>query len=249
MLIKQMNINVDISGNGENAIIFLHGWGQNNQTFSQIIKYFQENYKIYNIDLPGFGLSDKPAYPFSTSDYARILKEIIVYYKIEKPIIIGHSFGGRVAIKYTALYNGVKKLVLVNSAGIVNKKKLTYYIKVYTYKFLKKCFSLPLLKKYKEKVLSYFGSSDYRKADEKMKQTLVKVVNEDLRDLLELITCPTLLIWGENDNITPLSDAYIMQKHLLNSGIVKIKNAGHFSYLDNPQLFISVLDVFLNEDK
>ena len=178
MLIRQMNINVEKQGKG-NSVILLHGWGQSTKAMSIINNHLCSSFTVYNIDLPGFGLSDKPISPFSTLDYANILKDIIDYYSINNPIIIGHSFGGRVAIKYTSIYDNVDKLILIDSAGIVNKKKLTYYIKIYSYKLLKKIFSLPILKKYKDKVLKNFGSTDYKNACEVMKKTLVKVVNED----------------------------------------------------------------------
>src|SRR5690554_4250014 len=173
-----MKINVEKSGTGKSNIILLHGWGQSIKTFKQVNIHLQSFFTVYNIDLPGFGLSDKPTYAFDTLDYANTLKDIIDNYLIDNPIIIGHSFGGRVAIKYTAIYQNVRKLVLVNSAGIVNRKKIKYYFKVYAYKILKKCFSLPILKQYKEKVLKNFGSNDYKNADEIMKKILVKVVNE-----------------------------------------------------------------------
>ncbi len=246
--LNQMNINVEINGEGNTNIILLHGWGQSTKAFSAVISHLADKYKTYAIDLPGFGLSDKPSYPFSTTDYASIIRNVIEYFQIKSPVIIGHSFGGRVAIKYTALYNNVKKLVLVDSAGIVHKKPLIYYIKVYSYKILKRIFSLPILRKYKNKVLSKFGSTDYKNADTLMKQTLVKVVNEDLRVDMKNIKCPTLLVWGTDDYATPIGDAYIMKEHLLDAGIVKITNAGHFSYLDNLPLFLSVIDVFLRED-
>ncbi|QVK17801.1 alpha/beta hydrolase [Mycoplasmatota bacterium] len=245
--INQIKINVEISGQGDMNILLLHGWGQSTKAFTEISQHLATSFTVYNIDLPGFGLSEKPPYPYNTKDYADIIKGIVDYYQLDNLIIIGHSFGGRIAIKYTTMYNHVEKLVLIDSAGIVHKKKLNYYLKVYTYKLLKKCFSIPFLKKYKQKLLGRFGSSDYKNADNFMKQILVKVVNEDLRHEMNKIICPTLLIWGTEDNETPIEDAYIMKKMLGDAGIVKIENAGHFSYLENRYLFLSVLDVFLKE--
>lgn len=243
--INQININVEVSGSGDTNIFLLHGWGQSTKAFREVCQHLATSFTVYNIDLPGFGLSEKPLYVYDTNDYADIIKGLVDYYQLEKLIIIGHSFGGRVAIKYTSRYNHVNKLILVDSAGIVHKKKMSFYLKVYTFKLLKKCFSLPLLKKYKQKVLNHFGSNDYKNADSMMKQILVKVVNEDLRDEMNNISCPTLLVWGTDDVVTPISDAYIMKEKLKDAGIVKIENAGHFSYLQNKYLFLSVLDAFL----
>lgn len=247
--VKGINVYVDKSGEGKQAVLLLHGWGQSSHSFQEVRTFLEKSFTVYSVDLPGFGLSDKPNYPFNTADYAEVLKGTIDELGIQTPIIIGHSFGGRVAIKYTSLFNEVKKLVLVDSAGIVHRKPLSYHVKVYTFKFLRRFFSLPLLKKYKDRVLSKFGSNDYKQADDLMKQVLVRVVNEDLRNDLPKIKCPTLLVWGTNDYVTPLKDAYIMRELIPDAGVVEIKGGGHFSYLDNLPYFLRVLAVFFNEDK
>lgn len=245
IMINNLKINVENSGVIGKNIILLHGWGQNTKAFKSVVPHLKTKFNVYNIDLPGFGLSDKPNYPFDTGDYSNILKKIIDKYNITDPIIIGHSFGGRVAIKYTSKDNNVLKLVLVDSSGIVHKKKFKFYFKVYTFKILKSLFKFKFMKKYKERLLNKFGSNDYKNADEMMKKVLVKVVNEDLRKDLVNIKCPTLLIWGMNDTTTPINDAYIMNEHLQDSGVVEISNAGHFSYLDDLRYFLLVLDEFL----
>jgi len=247
--VNEIKINVEVSGEGNTSIILLHGWGQSTKVFDAVSTYLSTKFTVYNVDLPGFGLSDKPTYPYDTSDYAQVIKCIVDYYHLEYIIIIGHSLGGRIAIKYAANFNQVKKLVLIDSAGIVHKKKMSYYIKIYSFKLLKKLFSLPILKKYKHKALNRFGSSDYKNADPMMKQILVKLVNEDLRQEMKKISCPTLLVWGTEDYVTPIIDAYIMKEHLKDSGLVKIEGAGHFSYLENMHLFLSVLNVFLKDDQ
>ncbi len=244
-----LKLNVEMSGEGKTHVVLLHGWGQSTKAFETVSNHLSKSFKVFNLDLPGFGRSEKPPYPYGTKEYAETLKTIIEEYNIIDPIIIGHSFGGRVAIQYASNNHQVKKLVLIDSAGIVHKKALKYYVKIYLFKILKNVFKLPVLKNYRNRVLSKFGSTDYKNADEFMRKTLVKVVNEDLKDELARITCPTLLIWGTNDEVTPIQDAYIMNELLKDSGIVKIEKAGHFSYLENMSLFLSVLDVFFKEDQ
>ena len=249
VMVQGLKINVSVKGDGKTPVILLHGWGQSMDSMQIIGDFLQRDFTVYNIDLPGFGLSDKPEFPFNTKDYADILYDIIKHFGIMHPIIVGHSFGGKIAIKYASLYDGVNKLVLVDSSGIVKRKKAAYYIKVYTYKIVKRLFSLPGLKKYRSKVLNKFGSSDYKNAEGVMKNTLVKVVKEDLRNDLPKIFCPVLLVWGRSDKVTPISSAYIMQKLLRDAGIVIIEGGGHFSYLDNTPLFLRVLDNFFQNDK
>ncbi len=246
--IKNLKINIKKYGDGKTNILLLHGWGQNMKIFETIATHLENRFSVYNIDLPGFGLSEKPRYAFNTFDYKEIIFEIVNYYSLQDVIIIGHSFGGRIAIKY-AKEHIVKKLVLIDSAGIVNKKSFKTKCRIHYFKILKKALSLPLLNRCKESVLNKFGSSDYKNADGMMKKILVNVVNEDLREDLKEIKCPTLLVWGVNDTVTPLRDAYVMKNNIKDAGIVKIENAGHFSYLENLDLFLKVLDSFFTEDE
>jgi pimeloyl-ACP methyl ester carboxylesterase len=99
-----------------------------------------------------------------------------------------------------------------------------------------------------EKRRAKAGSSDYNNASPKMRAILSKCVNEDLCHLMPLIKAPTLLFWGENDTATPLTDAKRMEKLIPDAGLVTVAGAGHFSFLENPQLFERVLKSFLAKD-
>lgn len=165
---------------------------------------------------------------------------------IVEPIIIAHSFGGRVAIQL-AQKTKIKKLVLTGGAGVKPHRKPDYYIKIYSYKIMK------YIMKFVEKtnpnisnhIKSKFGSDDYRNSSPVMRNILVKAVNEDLTSLLPQVTCPTLLIWGEADQETPLYQAKIMEKKIPDSGLVVIKNAGHYAFIDNLQYFSIVMNKFI----
>jgi pimeloyl-ACP methyl ester carboxylesterase len=155
---------------------------------------------------------------------------------IQRACFVGHSFGGRVSIMLSALHpDRVEKLVLVDSAGIRPKRALKYYFRVYRFKLLKRLFLLLTPGRDRDEKLDKFykkyGSKDYRESGS-MRQTFVKVVNEDLRGYLHDIKCPTLLVWGEEDMDTPVSHAKIMEKEIPDAGLVVFKGAGHFSYLD-----------------
>ena len=129
---------------------------------------------------------------------------------------------------------------------------MSYYTKVYTFKALKNIFKLfpnaEMFNNIRERVLGKFGSSDYKKSPEILRKTMSIIVNEDERDILTNIECPTLLIWGENDEDTPLEDAKIMEKNIKDSGLVVLKNAGHFSYLDCYNDFSVIIKNFLMEE-
>ena len=163
-------------------------------------------------------------------------------------MLVGHSFGGRVAILF-ASRNKADKVILVDAAGIKPRRTLKYYLKVYSFKAGKKFWELILGKEKAQaridRMRARRGSSDYAGASPMMRRILSKVVNEDLTDRLPLISAPALLIWGENDTATPLSDAKKMARLIPDSGLVSFPGCGHYSFLDNPGQFRAVLSSFL----
>lgn len=234
--INNLKIAYDCDGEGEN-IILLHGWGANRYTWDKVYKHLIKNYKVYRFDLPGFGDSPEPEEAISIDELGDILNELCIRIKIDNPIILGHSYGGRIAIKYASKYN-LKKLILVDSAGIKHKVKFKNRFKIRLYKILKKLH-----------INVKMGSSDYKQASPVMKSMIVKAINDDLTSILEKIKVPTLIIWGENDTATPLNDAKILNEKIKNSGLVVIDKVGHFPYIENYQYFIIVLDSFLGYDE
>ena len=229
-------LNYEEYGSGKN-IILLHGWGTSLKSFENVIDHLSNNYHVWAIDWPGFGNSDEPPRSYGIIDYMAVLRKFITLKEIDNPIIVGHSFGGRVAIKYASSFD-VEKMVLVDSAGIKPKRNLWYYIRIYLFKLLK------LLH-----IKLNLGSVDYKASSNLMKGTLSKVVNEDLKTDMESIRCPTLLIWGENDLVTEISDGKTMEGIIKNSGLAIIPSSGHYPFLDNPAYFLLVLDSFLSSDE
>ena len=201
MKIKNTNIYYLDYGNPEgNAIILLHGWGQNTEMMDMLGKPFSNKYRIINIDLPGFGKSDEPDFSWSLDDYTDMLQELITKLKLKNVILIGHSFGGRLAIKYAGSHK-VKKVVLLGSPFRPKQKRSK---KEKILKFLKK---VPLLNKLEGWAKERIGSRDYRQASPIMRDVLVKAVNEDLTEYAKKITAPTLIIFGTNDLEVPITEA------------------------------------------
>lgn len=249
--IDNININYIMEGQGD-AVLLLHGWGSNIKLFNGIIKNLSKTHTVYALDMPGFGESDEPKEAWNVDDYVDFVIKFINEMKITKLSLLGHSFGGRVIIKMVNRENldfQIDKLILVDSAGIkpVSSNKKTF--KGQLYKFLKKIVASKLIRKIFPEALNKlkckFGSEDYKNATPIMRDTLVKVVNEDLKDLLPNIKNSTLLIWGDKDEATPISDAYTMNKLIKDSGIVTVEGAGHYSFLESPVLVNSVLNSFL----
>lgn len=250
--INHLNIHYKQTGNGH-PVILLHGWGTSLDLFEDLQQALSANFQVISVDFPGFGQSDEPPESWNVDQYTDFLEEFLNKLQIKKPILLGHSFGGRVSIKYADRHQDVHKIILIGSAGIKPKRKLDYYVKVYSFKALKNLLNLPILNKYKETILTKYrgktGSSDYQKASRVMQQTLSKVVNEDLRHHMPNIKAPVLLIWGVNDTATPIEDARIMEKLIPNAGLAAIENAGHYVFLEQKRRVAVIIDTFLEEDK
>lgn len=248
-IINDFNIYYEKYGKGKSNIVILPGWGDTRSTFNSMIETLKNYFSVYIIDYPGFGNSCFPNRDLDIYDYANLIKDFITVNNIENPIIIGHSFGGRIGIILTGLYKmQIKKMILIDSAGIKPRKKLKTKFKQMLYKFLKKT-SLVFPKKirsiYLNKLINVFGSSDFKNLDQNIRTTFIKVINEDLTKYLKNISTSTLLIWGEYDKDTPLDDGKLMNIKIEDSGLVIIPNAGHFPYLEYPYYVTKIILEFL----
>lgn len=250
--IENMDIFYKIAGKGK-KVILLHGWGGNSNSFLPVFNYLSTKYCVYSIDFPGFGQSTVPDRPIGVGEYKSILLKFLDALNIDKACLVGHSFGGRVSIMLAAEHpERVDKVVLVDSAGILPKRAFKYYFRVYKFKLMKKLYlALSPGADKQQKVDSFYekyGSKDYKESGS-MRGTFVKVVNQDLRGYLPLIKSPTLIIWGENDNDTPLEHGRIMEKEIPDAGLVVFKDAGHFSYLDKLNDFNVIVSKFFEGDE
>lgn len=228
-------------------VLLLHGWGQNTEMMDYIAEGLKAHFVVYNIDFPGFGKSEEPNEAFSVSDYAEFIHEFTDKMGIKNPIIIAHSFGCRVALHYARKYP-VLKMVLTGAAGVRDKRGIKYYAKTYFYKFGKHVLSLPLLNKYKAKWQNAKGSEDYKNASGIMRTILVKTVNDDVSPFLKDINVETLLVFGQNDEATPVSKGEYMEKHMPNATLVVFENDDHYAYFHQGERFNRVLDAFLRRD-
>jgi len=248
-VVNDFNIYYEKYGVGRNTIIILPGWGDTRSTFYKMIEVLKEFYTVYILDYPGFGNSDFPNRDLTIYDYANLIKDFIKIMGIDNPIIIGHSFGGRIGIILTGLYKlNIKKMILIDSAGIKRKKSLKTKLKQFIYKCLKKLGTiLPknIRTIYLDKLISIFGSTDFKNLEQNIRKTFIKVVNEDLTNYLKQINTSTLLIWGENDLDTPLDDGKLMNVKIEDSGLIIIPNAGHFPYLEYPYYINKIILEFL----
>ena len=234
--IKNIKINYKQYGKGDD-IVLLHGWGQNIEMMIPLGDKFKDNYRITIIDLPGFGLSEEPKEVFSVFDYTEVVHELLIGLDINNPIIMGHSFGGRIAIIYASKYE-VCKLVLFGSPCVRHEYKS---LKQSFYKGIKK---IKIFNPLVNFMKNHTGSVDYRNATPMMRDILVKTVNQDLSDYARHIKCPTLLIWGEDDEAVPVSEAKELES-LLSDGALIVLPGTHYCYLENLNGVVNILNSFL----
>lgn len=242
------NICYTEKGEGKDTVVILQGWGTSYGVYDSVADALREQYRVIQFDFPGFGGSDEPKQAWSVDDYADFFCDFLNVLHIKKAVLIGHSYGGRVIIKLAARREcpvEIDRIVLIDSAGILPRKTFAQKMKAKRYKVLKKLFA--------NKVIYYLfpeliddwrsrqGSADYRNATPRMRECLVKAVNEDLTGLLPEIRQETLLIWGDQDTATPIGDARIMEEKIPNAGLVVLEGTGHFSFLEKPEQFRNIM--------
>ncbi len=231
-------------------LVLLHGWGGSSESFSDIQKLLAHNFRVTAFDLPGFGRAKTLPKPWSIDNYVQFLSETVAKLRIESFSLAGHSFGGRVAIKFAVTHpEKLSVLILIASAGIKHKKSPESKAAGFVAKIGKKIFTLPFLKHFYSParwiLYKTLGRYDYYNASTLMRETMKLVIDEDLTPLLSKIITPTLIIWGDKDTITPLQDAKIMHEKIKNSQLEIIKGAGHDIHRKNASEVASLIKQFL----
>lgn len=246
--IYDVNTSFIVEGSG-NDVVLLHGWGQNKEMMGNIFEHLKDRFRVWALDFPGFGESGEPPVAWGVEDYELFLEEFIRVNDIVDPILIGHSFGCRVAIRYAAKnQNKVKKMCLTGAAGIRPKHGLDWQIRTKAYKAGKWLLKVTGQTEKLEEMQKNAGSEDYRNAQGIMKPTFVKVVNDDVSPILKDVKCSVLLVWGEYDTAAPLWMGQQMEKEMPDAGLAIFENDDHWAYWHQPARFNAVLDVFLKGD-
>lgn len=250
--INGYKINYKITGESERTLVILQGWGTKLEVYDSIANYVKDGYRVVQFDMPGFGGSDEPRESWDVDGYVDFFIDFMKALGIMHATLLGHSYGGRVIIKLANRENlpfTINNIILVDAAGIKAKLTGKQKRKVRRYKILKKIVRWkPIHAMFPELIddwKSRQGSADYRNASPRMKECMVKAINEDLTELLPGIRQEVLLIWGDADTATPLSDGKLMEKLIPNNGLVVLSPAGHFSFLEQPTVFRNVIRSYL----
>jgi pimeloyl-ACP methyl ester carboxylesterase len=229
-------------------LLLLHGWGTSLDAFADLTRDLGRFFRVTAFDFPGHGHSELPSATWTVDDFVGLTLELMADLGVERPSIIAHSFGGRVAIKLAAARpEAVNRLVLVDSAGVPPQRTVGRVVRRAASRFANAAgrrLGQPG-QAIRRAIVRRIASPDYLNAGP-LRDTFLAIVKEDLRPDLRRIACPTLLVWGEADEDTPLSDARTMARLIPNARLLVLKNAGHFSYLDQYGRFRLAVMPFLD---
>ena len=233
---------------GDLPIVVLHGWGAHIEAVAPILTALEGAPDLIALDLPGFGESEPPPQAWDVDAYARFMVHFLDELAVERAHLVGHSHGGRVSIALAADEpERVGRLLLVDSAGIPPKRGLRYRRRVAVEKLGRVIDAVGGRpgRRLQERMRARVASRDYLEASEAMRGTFRAVIAADLSDRLPGIAAPTLLVWGDEDEDTPLWMAERMEALIPDAGLVVLEGAGHYSYADSPGQFRAVARRFL----
>lgn len=249
--VQNLKINYKVAGKGQ-PLLILHGWGSSSDSWEKVGKKLSKEYKVVIPDLPGFGKSSLPQKAFSLKDYSDFVLKFTNKLKISTFYLLGHSFGGRIAIKFAILHpEKIKKLILCNPAGIKPKPGIKTRILFFISQIGNAVFSQRCLERFRDGARNFYyfflKNKDYVKANGIMKETMKEIIKEDLLPKLSQILAETLIIWGEKDKILPLKYAFLFKEKIANSKLVKIPKVDHSPHIEVPEKLSQIIFNFLQE--
>jgi pimeloyl-ACP methyl ester carboxylesterase len=213
----------------------LHGWGQSKSSLRSLGELLAADAQVHLIDLPGFGESPRPATDWGTQEYADCILQYLDEHGVQATVLLGHSFGGRIAVRFASLHpSRVQALVLMSAAGVPRRRSLTARVRLWFVRLLGlliKTLDRSDARKWRTWFGETFGSRDYRAAGD-LRGILVKHVGEDLSAAAREIRCPTLLLWGGQDRETPPEMAVRFNELITNSKLIIMPGKDHFPYED-----------------
>lgn len=245
--------NAPRGGAASTPVLALHGWGASRQLMTPVAERLAPlGHTVYALDLPGFGATPAPPVAWGVAEYAQFVIAALDALNLPKTHLIGHSFGGRISLVLAASApERVDKLVLVDSAGVPPRRSRTAELRLSSYKAARATLEAVGARGTAQRLRAWYngryGSADYQQTTGVMRDTFVRVVNQDLRPDAARIKCPALLFWGDGDEDTPLWQGRILEQLIPDAGLVLLAGAGHYSYLDRLDEFIRVTDYFFKQ--
>lgn len=233
-------------------IVILHGWGSSASTWQASMEHLsRQGFRCIAVDLPGFGQTQEPPEAWNLADYTSFVREFLAEMGVGRFVLLGHSFGGRIAIDYTSRYGEeVAALILSAAAGIVRgdglRRRVFGFLAIAgrgaglllpsaLRNTLRKAFYIAIRRR------------DYERASSRMREVMRNVVAEELLERLDDITQPTLLLWGDEDGATPISHARAAKERLADATLVVLEGRGHSLQREVPEEVAARVGHFLKE--
>src|SRR3989344_6432026 len=234
-----VNYRVFGASEAQKSLLILHGWPSSSEKWMPTAELLSQNRKVVVPDLPGFGKSQEPPISWSLDTYVGWLNEFTELVPELKRgfYLLGHSFGGALACKFTINYTQkVEKLFLAAAACIRTKtisknalKKIAKLGKLITwvpqYDVIRKAFYKFIVRR-----------SDYLNVSENMKETYLRVIADDLSQKINFIKVPVIIIWGDKDTLTPPEDAEFMKEKIPGSKLILMQGVGHALQVQQPEV-------------
>ena len=233
------------------SLLILHGWGSNSERWQRVKELLEKKgIEVLVLDLPGFGKTLSPQKAWSRDDYINWIFQKVKERNWQKFNLLGHSFGGGLAVKIAATFpERIEKLILLSPA-IIQRKSIKTYLFYYISYLGKKVFSLPGFKIFhplaEKLIYKLAGTKDYYVADGMMKETMKKIGKEEpLEMILEKIKIPTLILWGKKDDVLPVKDAYYIKEKIKGSELKIIPKARHSPHREAPEELAEIIVQFI----
>ena len=249
--IAGLTVGTCVTGEGR-PVVALHGWGGSLLSFWPVAERLSPNgYQVHLLDLPGFGQSSPPPQTWGVADYAHFVMDYLDTAGLKQSAILGHSFGGRIALVLAATYpERVRKMILANSAGLRTPPTVKQQLRSLAARTVRNVLTLAHLgsvrKRLQDRYNQRYASEDFLAAGA-LRETFVRVIEEDLTAYAQRVTAPTVLIWGDRDTETPLWQGQKLEQLIPDAGLIVFQGAGHFAYLDRLVDFVHIADHFLND--
>lgn len=227
-------------------ILMLHGWGNDLRSFDEMTNRLVSNYRIVRLDLPGFGQTETPR-AWNLDNYVNFVQSFVQKLNLQPEILLGHSFGGRIIIKAVAQGKfDVQKIVLISPAGVSVFSGRRKFFKILG-KIGSGLISIPPFIFWRKKIKNVFYNaigSDYHSTGH-LKEIFASVTGEDLAPFARAIKSKTLLVWGRQDQVTPLRDGELLHALIKDSKLQIIEDAGHFAHIEKPSEVEKVIMDFI----
>ena len=252
VFIDNLKINLRVVGQGE-PILILHGWDSSIKSWLKVQEFLaKKGFKVFVPDLPGFGKSAPPPFAWGIQDYSDFILSFVKEFNLDPFFLLSHSFGGRISVRFCNDHpERIKRLILCSSAAIKPKPGLKTRLIYIVARIGNAVFTPRHLTRLKDGARNIFYSflrnKDYVKAKGVMRETIIKVITEDLLPDLPSIKVKTLLVWGKNDKLVPVKFAYIFKDNLENSRLEILPKIGHSPQLEVPEKLSELILNFLRE--